>query len=107
MEQLQSLLFQMIVYKINYLKWCCENNLHECQNWCIWKVEMEIVGLDFHLLHMLNQFSFSTRKQINGNIMDHNKKIEMLFHIIQLCYYYGVLIWIFYVSHFFIGHFIY
>ncbi len=26
MEQLKSLLFQRIVYKINYLKWCCEKN---------------------------------------------------------------------------------
>jgi len=71
------------------------------------KVQMELVGLSFHLLHRLNPILFLTRKQINGNIIYHNMKIRMLFHIIQHCYYYGVFISIFYVLHLLIDHLIY
>jgi len=82
----------MIIYKINHLKWCCGNNFMNIKIDAFEKVGMEIVGLDFHLLHMLNPNLFSTRKQINGNIIDHDMKIKTSFHIIQLCYYYGVFI---------------
>jgi hypothetical protein len=44
---------------------------------------------------------------IIGNIIDQNMKIEMLFHIIQHCYWYGVFIWTFYILHLHISHFIY
>jgi hypothetical protein len=71
------------------------------------KIEMELVGLDFHLFHMLNPILFLTRKQINENIIDQDMKVEMLFHIIQHCYYYGVFISMFYILHLPISHFIY
>ncbi len=94
-DSLQNKLFKMVLRK----------QFHECQNWCIWKGRNGNCRFGFLLLHMLNPILFSMRKQIDGNTIDHDMKIEMLFHIIQLCYYYGVFIWIFYVSHFCIGHF--
>jgi hypothetical protein len=42
------------------------------------KVKMELLDLDFHFFHMLNLIMFSTKKEINGNIINHNMKIDML-----------------------------
>jgi len=42
MEQLQSLLFQRIVKKINYLKWCCEKDFMNVKIDAFKNVEMEL-----------------------------------------------------------------
>jgi hypothetical protein len=48
--------------------------------------EMEVVSLDFHFCHKSNSNLLSIKKQTNGNIIHHDMKIEMLFHIIQHYY---------------------
>jgi len=68
------------------------------------KVEMELVGLDFHPFHMLKPKLFLTRKKKNGNTINQDMKIKMLFHIIENCYYYEMFISIFYILHIFIAH---
>jgi hypothetical protein len=51
--------------------------------------EMAVVSWDFHFRHISNPSLLSIKKQTNENIMDHDMKIKMLFHIIQHYYYYG------------------
>lgn len=94
---LQNKLFKMVLQK----------QLHECQNQCIQKGWNGIYKFGFPFASHIEPNFFYSKEKINGNIIDHNMKIEMSFHIIQHCYYYGVLIWIFYILHFLIGHFIY
>jgi hypothetical protein len=98
-DSLQNKLFKMVLLKT--ISWMSKLMYLEI------KVKMELLDLDFHFFHMLNLIMFSTKKQINGNIINHNMKIDMLSHIIQHCYCYGVFIWIFYILHLHIGHFIY
>jgi hypothetical protein len=66
---------------------------------------MEVISLDFHFCYKSNSNLLSIKKQTNGNIIHHDMKIEMLFHVIQHYYYCGEHIWIYYMSHFHIGHF--
>jgi hypothetical protein len=72
----------MIVYKINYSKWCYKNNFMNVKIDVFGKVKMELVNLDFHFFCMLNFILFSIEKQINVNIIGHDMKIKTLFHII-------------------------
>jgi hypothetical protein len=51
--------------------------------------EMQVVCLDFHFCHISNTNILSIKKQTNENIIYHDMKIEMLFHIIQHYYYCG------------------
>jgi hypothetical protein len=71
----------MIVYNLNYFKWYYEKNFMNAKIIVFEKDIMELVNLDFHILHTLNLILF-----LNGNTIDHDMKIEMLCHIIQ-CYY--------------------
>ncbi len=92
MNQLQILFLPMIVYKINYSKWCYKNNFMNVKINVFGKVKMELVDFHFHFFRMLNLILFSIEKKINGNIIGHDMKIKTLFHIIQQCNCYGVLI---------------
>jgi hypothetical protein len=51
--------------------------------------EMQVECLDFHFRHISNTNILSIKKQTNENIIYHDMKIEMLFHIIQRYYYCG------------------
>jgi hypothetical protein len=72
-----------------------QKQLHECQNQCIQKGWNEAYRFGFPFASHIEPNFFYSKEKIDGNFVDHNMKIKMSFHIIQHCYYYGVLIWIF------------
>jgi hypothetical protein len=48
----------MIIYDLNYLKWCCKKNFMNVKVVVFRKDIMELVNLDFHILHTLNLILF-------------------------------------------------
>jgi hypothetical protein len=86
---MKFLFYPMIVYNQNYFIWCYENNFINVNHNAFEKAEMGFANLNLLFYNISNKIQFLMKKKIDGSIINHDMKIEMLFHIVQHYYYYG------------------